>query len=385
MKYNDPDLNQDNGVKTMKFVASKPALAHAISAVQKAVSPRSPLPVLTGILFEVTGNRLYLTGSDTELTIQCNIEVETETEGAIVLPIRYISDLVRSLPDIPIQFNSIPGSTSVIITYGTSQVSIHGYEPEQYPRLPSINRGTGIQVPQDELKEMLRQVLFAVSNDETRPVFTGVLMQVDGKQFRLVATDTYRLAMKNYQLEEEIEQPVRAIIPGKTLGEVARLTGNTEEKISIILEENHAFFSTADLKIASRLIAGQYPPYEQVIPREFVTRTRVTTREIMDATERASLLARDGYPVVKFTLQENSCVVSVQTQAGWIREEISGLVEGEPLEIWFNARYMSESLRALNSDELCLELTGPLSAAVLRPAGDDSYLSLLLPAKPPKD
>ncbi|AEG13652.1 DNA polymerase III, beta subunit [Desulfofundulus kuznetsovii DSM 6115] len=369
----------------MKFTTNKSTLTYATGTVQKAVSPRSPLPILSGILFEVHGDQLTVTGSDTELTVQCTVNVETEKEGSIVLPIRYIADLVRYLPDVPIQFHTLPESTSTTIIYGASQVNIHGFEPEQYPRLPAMEKGVSFSLPQNILRDMLRQVLFAVSTDETRPIFTGVLMQVEGSQLRLVATDTYRLAVRRFQLEQEPEQQINAVIPGKTLNEVARLTGGTEDEITIICGENHVFFLTGTLKIASRLIAGQYPPYEQVIPREFITRTRLATREILEATERASLLVREGYPVVQFSLQENGCVVSVQTQVGWIREEVSGIVEGEPLEIWFNARYMGESLRALGSEELSLELTGPLSAAVLRPAGEENYLSLLLPAKPPKE
>ncbi len=369
----------------MKFTTNKTTLAYAIGTVQKIVSPRSPLPILSGILFEAHGNQLTVTGSDTELTIQCTVDVETEREGSVVLPIRYIADLVRYLPDVPIQFHTLPESTSTTITYGVSQVNIHGFGSEQYPRLPAVERGTSFSLAQDALKEMLRQVLFAVSNDETRPIFTGVLLQVEERQFRLVATDTYRLAVRRFQLENHPEQNINVIIPGKTLNEVARLIGGSGEDITIVCGENHAFFLTGTLKIASRLIAGQYPPYEQVIPREFVTRTQLATREILEATERASLLVREGNPVVQFSLQENSCVVSVQTQAGWIREEVSGTVEGEPLEIWFNARYMGESLRALGSEDLTLELTGPLSAAVLRPSGEENYLSLLLPARPPKE
>ncbi|RKO65509.1 DNA polymerase III subunit beta [Desulfofundulus salinus] len=369
----------------MKFTTSKSTLAHAIGTVQKAVSPRSPLPILSGVLFKAHGDQLTVTGSDTELTIQCTVNVETEREGSIVLPIKYIADLVRYLPDVPIQFHTLPESTSTTIIYGVSQINIHGFEPEQYPRLPAVEKGASLSLAQDVLKDMLRQVLFAVSNDETRPIFTGVLMQVEEGQLRLVATDTYRLAVRRFQLEREPEQQINVVIPGKTLNEVARLIGGDEEEITIVCGENHVFFLTGTLKIASRLIAGQFPPYEQVIPREFVTRARLATREILEATERASLLVRDGHPAVQFSLQEDGCVVSVQTQAGWIREEVSGAVEGEPLEIWFNARYMGESLRALGSEELSLELTGPLSAAVLRPAGEENYLSLLLPAKPPKE
>ncbi|MGB9803831.1 DNA polymerase III subunit beta [Desulfofundulus sp.] len=370
----------------MKFTTSKPVLASTIGTVQKVVSTRSPLPILSGILLELYGNSLTVTGSDMELTIQCTANVEMEEEGSIVLPIKYIADLVRHLPDVPIKFHTLRESTSTTITYGTSQLNIHGFPPEQYPRLPAIENGLKFSLSQTLLKDMLRQVLFAVSNDETRPIFTGVLLQIDQNVMRMVATDTCRLAVRSLPLERELEQKINIIIPGKTLNEVARLTGGGEEEkeITIICGENHVYFLSETVKISSRLIAGQYPPYEQVIPREYITRARLVTREVLEATERASLLVRDGHPVIQFSLYENTCVVSVQAQAGWIREEITCEIEGEPVEIWFNARYMSDSLRALGSEELWLELTGPLSAAVLRPPHEDNYLSLLLPSKPPK-
>lgn len=369
----------------MRFTSDRVKMIDAISVVQKVVSPRSPLPVLSGVLFEAKDGRLTLTGSDMDLTIQCAVDVDVEEEGSIVLPVRYIASLIRHLPDVPIHFYTLPESTSTIITYGSSQVNIHGFDAEQYPSLPQVEGAVRFSLPQELLREALRQVLFAVSTDDARPVFTGVLLQLRPEEVRLVATDTFRLAMRRLPVSEPFPRSMDLIVPGKALSELARLADNEEDQVEIVCGENYIFFLVNNIKISSRLIAGQFPMYEQVIPREFVTKVRLATREVLEATERASLLVKDNLPVIQFTIQENRCIISVQTQAGWIREEVEALVEGEPLEIWFNARFITEGLRALGSEEAALELTGPLSAAVLRPPGEESYLSLLLPAKPPRE
>ena len=370
----------------MRFTSEREKLAEAIGVVQKVVSARSPLPVLSGILFEARGSSLILTGSDMDLTIQYAVDVEVEEEGAVVLPVRYIASLIRHLPDVPVHFHTLPESASTVITYGASQLSIHGFEAEQYPVLPQITGSVRFSLPQDLLKAALRQVLFAVSSDDARPIFTGVLWQLRPGELRLVATDTFRLALRRLNLREEPSRELDLIVPGKALGEVARLAGDEEEgEVEVVCGDNHIFFLMGGVKIYSRLIAGQFPMYEQVIPREFVTRARLITREVMEATERASLLAKDNLPVIQFTIQEKRCIISVQTQAGWIREEVEAQAAGEPMEVWFNARFISEGLKALGSEEAELSLTGPLSAAVLRPPGDESYLSLLLPAKPPRE
>lgn len=370
----------------MRFSSDREKLAEAIGVVQKVVSPRSPMPVLSGILFEARGSSLILTGSDMDLTIQYAVDVEVEEEGAVVLPVRYIASLVRHLPDVSVHFHTLPESTSTVITYGASQVNIHGYEAEHYPAMRQVAGSLRFSLPQDLLRTALRQVLFAVSSDDARPIFTGVLWQLRPGELRLVATDTFRLALRRLSLSGETSRELDLIVPGKALGEVARLAADGEEgEVEVVCGENHIFFLMGDVKIHSRLIAGQFPMYEQVIPREFVTRARLITREVVEATERASLLAKDNLPVIQFTIKENRCIVSVQTQAGWIREEVEAQATGEPLEVWFNARFISEGLKALGSEEAELLLTGPLSAAVLRPPGDEGYLSLLLPAKPPRE
>lgn len=366
----------------MKFSTTKTNLSYAVQTVQRAVSPRIPLPILSGILFEAKDKYLSLTASDMDLTIRCTIEVNVEEDGALVLPARYISELVRHLPDIPIHFESIAESTSATISYGSSQLNIHGFSPKQYPQIPDVGDRGQINISQELLKEMLRQILFAVSSDETRPIFTGVLFQIENGHLKLVATDTHRLALREASLEPAPDLIINTVVPGKTLSEVVRLISSTEYPLSIAITENHAFFATETMQIISRVIAGKFPPYEQVIPQEFVTSVRINTRELLDATERAALLIRDGIPVVRFLFGQNRCVVSVHTEAGWIREELPAQVEGEELDIYFNARYIGDNLRAVAEEEIELQLTGSLSAAVIRPVGEENYKTLLLPARP---
>ncbi|MQL53204.1 DNA polymerase III subunit beta [Desulfofundulus thermobenzoicus] len=365
----------------MKITTSRNTLAFAIQTANRAISPRLPLPILSGLLFEATGNHLTVTATDMDLTIQCRVEVSVEEEGAAVLPSRYIADLVRHLPDLPIEIQTPPGSHSAAIRYGTSQLNIHGFNPEQYPRPSSPAEGFSLPMNRNQLREMIRQVSFAVSSDETRPIFTGILMQLKDGFFRLVATDTHRLAVRQANIKTA-GKPMNIVVPGKTLNELARLITGEDRQVEIIAGENHVFFQMEDIFLSSRIIAGQFPPYEQAIPQETSTSVRVETRSLLEATERAALLVSNNIPVVHFSLGQNTCVVSVHTEAGWIREVIDVSVDGQPLDICFNARYLIEILRAIPEEEALLEFTGPLSATIIRPVQNMDYLVLLLPARP---
>lgn len=365
----------------MKFSTTKSSLVYALQVVQKAVSPRNPVPTLSGILFDAAEDKLLLAATDLDLTIQCTVPVTVHEPGNIVLPARYIIELARRLPDVPVLIEALSGGSAATINYGLSQTNIHGFPAEQYPELPEIPDTPALSISQGKLKEIIRQVIFAASTDETRPVFTGTLLEIQDEMLSLVATDTHRLAWSRLPVPET--RIIKIIIPGKTFTELLKITGNSEEEnIDIYVNESHVFFVSSGMQISSRVIAGKFPPYQQVIPREFNTRIKAVTRELLEATERASLLISEGMPVVHFNLEKEACILSVHTEAGWIREEINVQMEGEPLQISFNSRYLCDALRAVSSEQVMINLTGPLSAAVIRCPDNGNYLSLLLPARP---
>jgi DNA polymerase-3 subunit beta len=364
----------------MKVVAAKEQLLNAVQIVQRAVTIRSPLPILSGIKFEAVDNKIFLTATDLDMGIRCSFTTEVIEPGAAVIPARYISELVRRLPDIPILLSAEPVSGAVTIQYGQSETSINGFPAEEFPDFPIPSGDLTFDLPVEVLREMVRQVAFATANNENRPVFNGVLFELDDGNLQVVATDTYRLAWRKLILQNSGNINLNIIIPGKTLTELVKII-EPEKVVNITVTENQILFKADDICLVSRLIDGQFPNYKQVIPQEYHTRIRFKTKELAEATERASLLTKDSSPVVKMSLEENTLVVSVNTEAGRVHEEIPVFQEGEPFQVAFNARYLGDGLKAMGSEEIIMELTGPLSPGVLKPVDNQDYLSLLLPVR----
>ncbi len=365
----------------MKFACDKENLLTAVQIVQRAVSLKNPLPILGGIKFETENERVVLSATDLEMGIRCSFNAEITESGSSVLPAKVISELIRRLPDLPIfiESDSLTGSTTV--KYGQSEASINGYPVEEFPDFPMPESEIKFILPGAVLKDMVRQVVYAAATDENRPVFTGVLLEAGGGEMSMVATDTHRLAWRKINLEEYQDLNINLIIPGKTLNELVKISGSAEQNIQITVTENQVLFNNGDVCLISRLIGGQFPNYRQVIPGEYISRIRVSTRELAEATERAALLTRDGSPIIRLKISDNTLVVSVNTEAGRVREEIPIYQEGEPLQFAFNARYLSDALKMIGSEDVNIEFTGPLSPGILRPVSDIEYLSLLLPVR----
>lgn len=364
----------------MRVIATKEQLVNAVQIVQRAVSVRNPLPILSGIRFEAVENKIFLTATDLDMGIRCSFAAEVIEPGAAVLPARYVSELVRRLPDVPVFLSAETTTGSVTIQYGQSETSINGYPAEEFPDFPLPNGDLTFDLPVEVLKGVVKQVVFAVANNENRPVFNGVLFELKDGNLQVIATDTYRLAWRRLPLENCEKIDINIIIPGKTLIELVKII-EPEKIVNITVTENQILFRADDTCLISRLIDGQFPNYKQVIPNNYLTRIRLKTKELAEATERASLLTKDGSPIVKMSLEQNKLVVSVNTEVGRVHEEIPVFQEGEPFQVAFNARYLGDVLKAMGSEEISMELTGPLSPGVLRPVDDKEYLSLLLPVR----
>lgn len=366
----------------MKFVSDKEKLFYAVQVVQRAVSIKNPLPILSGIKLETEeDNRILFTATDLDIGIRCTVPVEIIEPGTAVLPSKVITELIRRLPDVPIFINSDPLTGSVTVKYGQSEASINGFPADEFPEVPLPLSDATFIMPVDILKEVIRQVVFAAANDENRPVFTGVLFEINGNEMQVVATDTHRLAWRKVSLENCENLAINLIIPGKTLNELSKIIVGPDKVVNITVTENQVLFNTEDICLISRLIGGQFPNYRQVIPQEHITRIRLKTKDLAEATERASLLTKEGSSIIKLSLNENVLVISVNTEAGRVREELSVYQEGEPLQFAFNARYLSDVLKVVGSEEIIMEFNGPLSPGIIRPAGSQEFLSLLLPVR----
>ncbi|WP_066634182.1 DNA polymerase III subunit beta [Desulfolucanica intricata] len=366
----------------MNFISTKNNLLYAIQTVQRAVSPKNPLPILSGILFKASGNSLTLQATDLEMGIECSVPVKVIKEGHIVLPARYIIDIIRKLPDCDIDFNSNDLINSVTIKYLNSQANIHGFSAEEFPIIPNTDTGQTILFENNFLKQILKQVIFATGTDENRPIFNGVLFEFNENNLTLVATDTHRLATISVQSETLSNEIFSVIVPAKTLSELIKITSNQDDQLKITITENQIFFIMNDIKITSRLINGRFPNYKQVIPQSYISVINLNLKEILEAVERASSLNDSNSQLIKLDCAYNNyIVVSTSNEAGQIYEEIPAVVEGEPIQIFFNSRYLIDALKAVNTENIYLNLSGPVSPCVLR-TDETNYLSLLLPVRP---
>jgi DNA polymerase-3 subunit beta len=339
------------------------------------------MPILGGMLIKTEKGFVTATLTDLDITTQCRVPASVVENDLICLPARQISDIVRHLTDEVISIETLPENNCAKILYGESEINIYGLPPEQFPEIPAPGGQQFFQVKKKTFKEMIRQTIFAVSTDRTRPLFTGVFFEISNQKLRLVATDTHRLALTETSLE--VSTPAsNIIVPSSALNELNRILQSDEENMLIEIGLSHVFFSTEDTVLSTRLIAGQFPLYNQIIPTKYVSQLQAGVRETYDAVRRAALLPLEEIPVIHFSLSTQQCILFLNTSAGWIREKINANYQGEPLEVFFNARYLMDCLHIIPTEDFSIDFTGPLSAAVIRPSEKDNFLSLLLPARP---
>ncbi len=366
----------------MRVTCTQENLAAGISVVQRGVSARTTLPILTGILLEASGAGLRLSATDHEIGIQATVPGDVARPGAAVLPARTFGDMVRKLPPGEVELEVDTASHAAQLAWGRSQFVIHGYPPDEYPLLPETPREGTLSLDQGLLRDLVRRTQFAVSHDETRPVLTGALLTLEGDEARLVATDGFRMALARTRLDGGAGAGVSAIIPGRALSELGRLLDPGAGPARVHVGPNQAFFELGAVRCLTRLIDGAFPNYRQVIPQEYRTQVRVSTGAFLDACERAALISRDGPPVVRLDLAPGRMVVtSAAPEVGKGYEELPAEIAGEPLEIAFNARFLSDGLRALEAETAEFACTGPLTPARIQAAEGDGYFYIVLPLR----
>lgn len=367
----------------MKFTASQIDLSFGLQTVAKAVSSKTTLPILSGILLKADGDRLNLTATDLEIGIECDVAAQVETPGAIVLPARYLTEIVRKIPAPIIQVEVDPRNYTATLRWERSQYTIHGFSPEQYPFLPKANRTLGYKLGQNTLRNMIRQTAFAVSHDETRPVLTGAQLSITDGHCHLIATDGVRIAYRQTQLADWADGHENAtlVLPGRTLNELFRLLGSTDDQVvTLSVTPTQAFFDLGDVRLVSRLLEGQYPDVLRLVPQSYSTGIQLSAQMLHDACERASLIARDGTGAIKVAIDADHLTITSNTpEVGQVYEELAATISGEPLEIGLNPRFVMDGLRALESDDLLFEFSGNRTPSRMKPAGRDDFLYVVLP------
>ncbi|BDG45441.1 MULTISPECIES: DNA polymerase III subunit beta [Parageobacillus] len=376
----------------MKITIDREALVQSVQDVMKAVSPRTTIPILTGIKITATPQGVTLTGSDSDISIESFIPTEEEDKvlveiaetGSIVLQARFFSEIVKKLPEKTIEIEVQPNFLTAIRS-GKAEFSLNGLDAEEYPRLPQIEEENVFEIPTDLLKTIIRQTVFAVSTSETRPILTGVNWRIEDEELICTATDSHRLALRKAKIETENHQSHNVVIPGKSLNELSKILDDSNAPVKIVITANQILFKTKRLLFFSRLLDGNYPETSRLIPTDSKTDIIVNAKEFLQAIDRASLLAREGRNnVVKLTTLNDGIIEisSVSPEIGKVTEEMqSESIEGEELKISFSAKYMMDALKALDGTEIKISFTGAMRPFLLRPLHNDSMLQLILPVR----
>ncbi|MCH7902986.1 MAG: DNA polymerase III subunit beta [Armatimonadetes bacterium] len=362
----------------MKLTVTRKDLAEALAIAGSACSTRTALPVLSSIRLEAAGSALNLLGCDGELWAESVAAANVETPGSICVPYKLLSDIVGSLPDGQVEI-ALEGTT-VLLQCGKSEFKMMALTADEFPPMPSVEPTSELSFPFSEFVRAVSGVVFAVSDDSSRPVLTGVLFSYDGEVLTLVATDTHRLAVQRIH-REGIGSKIDAIVPAKALKTLRQLPVDEEETITVRFDDSRLLVEAGSSKVVSQLLMGQYPNWERVVPQEYTRSWTVDREEFHDNLRRAMILARDNANRVRLTGEGETIVITARSEdKGEAREEVACVSKNGDIKIAFNGQYVMDALNALNGDGIATEMTEPSRPAVLRPTeGGDDHFCVVMP------
>jgi len=373
----------------MKVNVNQQQLAHCVSMVSRAVSPRSTLPVLSNILVKTDDGRLRLSATNLELGITCWIGARVEGEGAITVPARTFTDLISNLPNDKVLITLDNSTQTLNVRCGTSETNIKGIDAEEFPPIPEPNLDEGIPLNVTNFKEMVQQVAFAASTDEARPVLTGVLLKLEGEQITMAATDGFRISIREDTITNPVDQPIEAIIPARALVELARIIGSGDETVIMTFppDRGQVIFHMDNLELASQLIEGSFPDYGAIVPQTFKTRTLLSTNGLLKACKQAEIIAREGTNVARLNIipetdeaSPGTLEISAQSeQTGTSEVLVDASVDGIPILVAFNVRFLREVLEVIKSDNVWLETNAGNTPGLLHPQGDEHFKHIIMP------
>ena len=365
----------------MKFSCEKALLQTAISTTSRAVSPKSSIPALEGILLEA-GSDLRLTGYNLETGIRTIVPADIREEGTLVLGARLFGEIVRKLPDDIVTFQS--ENYMVNIKCGMSEFNILGTDPEEFPELPTVEYQNSLILPQSRLKAMISQTLFAVSDNESRPIHTGSLFEVDSNGLTIVSVDGYRLALRHEAIDKkEGTETFSFVVPGAAQSEVEKICTDVDEPASVTQGARHVMFKVGDTMLVSRRLEGEFLAYRQAIPRNNTIHVEGDTRALLSSIDRVSLIISDKLKSpLRCVFDSNLLKISTKTAIGDAYDECPLSGDGGGLEIGFNNKYLMDALKAAPADKVRLELTTGVSPCVILPTeGEENFLYMVLPVR----
>jgi DNA polymerase-3 subunit beta len=364
----------------LRITASKDELVQALGVVSRAVSTRTSVQILSGILLEPQGGELRLAATDMELSLRANVPAQMEGEGAIVLPGKTLADIARLLPSDEVAIEHKPSEAVVHITSGSASYTLHMYNPEDFPRLPELDAVETFSVDRESLLETIHRVARAASRDESRPVLTGILVSFTGGKIVMAATDSYRLAVKETELGGNAPE-LEAIVPSRALQELARIA-NAGDTVEVGVHENQVLFSTEGAWLTTRRIDGQFPNYRQLLPEQFEHELTLPRVELLEVVRRASVMIQRATPLQLRFAEGELTVIARTHEVGESQESMPIGFTGETLEIGFNADFLRDGLESMDGDDVRFKLISPLRPAVIQGEGDD-FTYLVMPIRLP--
>lgn len=367
----------------MRFICDQQNLAKALNTVSKAVTARTTIPILKGILLKVTDDGSLIMGaSDLDLSIEKKISVDDYEAGETVVQAKLFSDIIKKLPQSPVTIEMI--EENIRIKCASSEFNIVGMPADEFPNINAdIDQKERILFDREILKEMIRKTSFAASIDEARGVITGVLIEMKEKALNMVALDGFRMAVAREAILNAKEQ--RIIIPAKNLNEIYKILSENDEKgedADLYINEKRALFIIDDTKVVLRLLEGEFVDYEMILPKESKCRVVLNKDDFLEGIERASLLAKVGKNnLIKLDIKNNNLEITSKSEEGKVKEEMIISKEGEDITIGFNSKYMIDALKAVEDEEIEMEFNSKINPFIIKPLSGNSYEYLIMPVR----
>ena len=359
-------------------------LLEGLNIVTRALSPRPAKQILEGVLISAEDNRVLMTCSDGSLSIEYTNTASVQEEGQTVLPGRIFTEMIRKMPQGMVTITE-QDHRSATIRCMKNRSSLAVMNPAEYPEITPMKTGATVKIQQNKLKDMISHVAFAVATDESRQILTGSLLEVNRSEARLVALDGFRLAM--YKLFQPFEladglDVVKAVIPGKVLNELTKILPDDDAFCSLLIDKGRMQCVFGNIRLTTVLLAGEYIDYRRILPSDFKTEALTDKTSVQDAIDRASLMAREGKNnLIKMSVREDTLKISSNAELGDVEEETEASLNGEPVDIAFNARYITDVIRNVPDEKLFMKFNSSVSPCVVIPQSGDDYLYLILPVR----
>lgn len=365
----------------MHIYCRQDLLLNSINNVLKACSTKTTMPILECILLTATNNKLTLVGNNLELGIESTIDADVYNEGCIALEAKIFSEIIRRMPGEVIEISTDENYMTSIISE-KSKFQIAGQSGQDFPALPDVDKVNACTINQTDLKEMIRQTIFSVAQDETRPILTGEMLQVKNNSLNMVAVDGYRISYRKMELSNENDD-IEVVIPGRTLGEINKILSSEEnETVDIYFSDKHVLFDLGDSKVVSRLLEGDFLRYEQVFSPDYETKILVDRKNFLMSIERAALISREGKKnPIRVEIDGDKMIITSNAELGTSREELDVVLEGKEIVIAFNPKYLIDALRVIEDDNVYIQFISPLTPCIINPEEGDQFKYLILPIR----